>query len=377
MVTKSLRLLLVFLFLQAATLSHASAPNTVVATINVGQNPSSIAITPDSRFAYVTNSNNNGVPGGSTVSVLNLMNNTQQQSIYDPSFSEPYRVTINPAGTLAYVSNSGGSTVTIINIATNTVSGVIDGFDGPTGMVITPNGMIGYVNNYGAAGGVGSGNGTTVSVVSLVSNTIINTITVDQAPAALAISPNGAFVYSINYVDGEPNHGTMNVIQTSSNTVTATIPGFSGPFGIAITPNGQYAYVTNFGSNNFYPVGTTVSVVNLSSNTIVASPLVVIQPSGVAITPDGRYAYVTNYNTLYGNPSNFTDLVAGLGVITIIDTVTNTVVPPIIGVGLSPDYMAIAPNGRYGYVTNYTSNTVTVVALSRSCQQSCCPYSCC
>ncbi len=172
--------------------------------------------------------------------------------------------------------------------------GTIGGFDGPSGFVITPDGTRAYVNNYGGPGGVGSGNGTTVRVVDLTTNLIIGpAITVGQAPAALAITPDGAFVYSINYVDGNPGTGTVSVIQTSNNTVVATIPGFSGPFGIVITPDGRYAYVANFGSNNFEPVGTTVSVIDLSINTIVDTIPLGIQPSGIAITPDGKYVYVS------------------------------------------------------------------------------------
>ena len=52
-----------------------------------------------------------------------------------------------------------------------------------------------------------------MSVVDLNTNIIIGApIVVGQAPAALAISPNGAFVYSANYVDGNTGTGTMSVI---------------------------------------------------------------------------------------------------------------------------------------------------------------------
>ena len=162
----------------------------VVATIPVGDAPNGIAITPDNRFAYVANNNNDGLVNGNTVSVLNLENNSVAEVITDVSFNEPYTVTINAEGTKAYITNSAGSTVTIIDIATNTVSGVITGFDGPSGFVITPDGTTAYVNNYGAAGGVGSGNSTTVSIVDLETNTIVGAIKVDRAPAGLAGNRN-------------------------------------------------------------------------------------------------------------------------------------------------------------------------------------------
>jgi len=356
-----------FLFL--GSFSFADKPNTVVATIAVGDTPAGIAVTPNNLFAYVVNNNNDGIPGGDTVSVLNLKNNTVEQTISDASFNEPYTVTINAAGTKAYVTNSSSSTVTIIDVTTNTVIGTIGGFDGPSGLVITPDGNYAYVNNYGGPI-AGSGNGNTVSVVDLNTNAIVGTLTVGPlppgppaAPAALAITPDGAYVYVVNYVNGNPDMGTVSIIRTSDNSVQVNaITGFSGPFAIAITPNGKYGYVTNFGSNNFSPVGTTVSVIDISSNTIAASISVGIQPSGIAIAPSGQYAYVSNYHTLYDGP-NFTDLTASQGTINIIDIHSNKVISPVIDVGLSPDAIAISPNGQFAYVTNYTSNTVSVISL--------------
>ncbi len=354
---------LVWLFLLVMP-SYVIAQNRVIATIPVGNSPAGLAITPDGTLAYVANNNNAGIAGGDTVSVLDVVNNTSDATISDASFNEPYSVTISPDGTTAYVTNSNSSTVTIIDIDSNTVSGTITGFDGPSGLVInpvTPN--IAYVNNYGYAGGVGSGNGTTVRVVNLDTNLIVGLpITVGQAPAGLAITPDGAYVYVINYVDGNAGTGTVSVIRTSDNSVVSTISGFSGPFSIAITPNGSYAYVTNFGSNNFSPVGTTVSVINLATNQISATINLGTQPAGVAITPDGKFVYVTNYNTLYLG-AGFTDLTPGVGTVNVIDTSNNQVLKPVIVVGSSPGAIAISPNGTRAYVTNYSSNNVSVINI--------------
>jgi YVTN family beta-propeller protein len=353
------------LLLGSSLSGTADTTNRVIATIGVGDTPAGIAVTPNSLFAYVANNNNDGIPNGDSISVLDLTHNTLQQTIHDSSFNEPYTVTINAAGTKAYVTNSGSSTVTIIDIATNAVIGTIGGFDGPSGFVITPDGNHAYVNNYGAAGGVGSGNGTTVRIVDLNTIAIVGSpLTVGQAPAAMAITPDGAYVYVVSYVDGNLGTGTISIIKTSDNSVQLNaITGFSGPFAIAITPNGKYAYVTNFGSNNFSPVGTTVSVVSTSSNMIVNTITLGIQPSGIAITPDGSYAYVSNYSTVY-NGMGFTDLTSSQGTVDIISLATNTVISPLIGgLGFAPDAIAISPNGQFAYVTNYSSNTLSVIAL--------------
>ncbi len=341
---------------------HVMASGRVIATIGVGDSPAGIAITPDGRYAYVANNNNDGISGDDTVSVIDLQNNTVITTITNACFNQPYTITINAAGTLAYITNSGGHSVSVIDIATNAVVQTITGFDGPSGLVISPDGTTAYVNNYGSTPGVGSGNGTTVSIVNLATGTIVGTITVGLAPAALALSPDGQYLYTANYVDGNPGTGTITIVRTSDGAVVGTIPGFSGPFDMVISHDGRYAYVTNFGSNNFAPFGTAVSVVDLKKRAIVENIPLGIQPSGIALSPDGRFAYVTNYNTLYLGP-NFTDLTPGPGTVNIIDTACDRVLCPVITVGASPANIAISPDGRRAYVSDYSANTVSVVNI--------------
>lgn len=185
----------------------AAEVNTVVATVNVGVTPAGLAITPDNNYAYVANSNNYGISGSDAVSVVNLKNNILDVTISSTTFNQPYTVTINPAGTRAYITNSNSTTVSIIDLLNNNVIGTIPGFDGPSGFAIMQDGNTAYVNNYGAPGGLLSGNGKTVHVVDLNTNTILGApILVDLAPAVLTLSPDGQYLYVANYVDGNPIH---------------------------------------------------------------------------------------------------------------------------------------------------------------------------
>ena len=329
-------------------------------TFNVGVTPAGLAITRDGKLGFVANSNGYGIANTDSVTVLDLCAGVPCQPIYDVSFNEPYTVSIDDCDKYAYVSNSGGSTVTIIDICTKTVSGVISGFDGPSGVALSK--TTAYIINYGATGGAGSGNGHTVSVVDLPTKTIVATIDVGQAPAALTLSAKRDYLYVVNYILGYTGLGTMSVVQTSTNTVIATITGFSGPYGIALTRCGHYAYVTNFGSNNFQPFGTTVSVVDLRQFRIIKNINAGIQPSGICISLDGKHVYITNYNTVYAG-AGFTNLTAGAGTVNIIRTCDNKTIAPTITVGQSPSAVVISPDGSKLYVSNYVSNTVSVVYL--------------
>lgn len=342
----------------------------VVTTIQTGVTPAGIGILPNGRKAYIANNNNYGATyeGGAScnsVTVVDLSTYLPIKTIVDTSFNQPYTITISIDGTKAYVTNSNSTTITIINTVTDTVSGIISGFDGPSGMVITPNGLVAYVNNYGV--GLDSGNGTTVSVVNLLTNMIVGSpITVGQAPASLAISPNGLYVYVINYMTGVTD-GTISVITTSNNSsIVDALSGFSGPFGIAINSAGTTAYVTNFGSNNFSPFGTTLSIVDLTnptSPTITNTLTIGIQPSGVAVTPDGKFLYVSNYNTLYSDNVHFTGLTPGEGTVNIIDLQTLEILGTVV-VGQSPNFICMSPGGTIALVSNFISNTVSVLAVN-------------
>lgn len=318
-------------------------------TFNTGVTPTGIALSKNKVF--VANNNNYGITGQDSVTVIKHNNVT---TIYDASFNQPYTITIDCKEKYAYVTNSNGSTITIIHVKSNIVEGIISGFDGPSGMAIYGN--MGYVINYGGPI-LGSGNGTTVSVVDLKLRTIVNTINVALAPAAINIS--GKKVYVVSYVDGNSGTGIISVIDTKTNTVIDSSAGLSGPFDIAISSCGKMGYVTNFGSNNFAPFGTTVSVIKLKSLQFIKNINTGIQPSGICISPCDNYLYVTNYNTLYAEPS-FTNLTPGQGTVAVIDTHTYKILDNI-EVNQSP--ANIACTDKFLYVTNFISNTLNIIPL--------------
>jgi len=327
-----------------------------IATFSTGVTPAGIAITNDSHYAYICNNNNYNISGQNSVTVLDLIALVPVTTIFDASFNQPYTATLNASNTICYITNSGSTTITMINTATNTVSGTISGFTQPSGMVINSANNTAYVNNYG------TGSGTTVSVVNLTSNTIVATITVGLAPAALAITSDNSYILCANYVTGTTGSGTISKIQTSTNTVVATISGLSGPFAIEVLPGNQTALVTNFGSNNFSPFGTTVSVLNLSSNTVQTTIANVgIQPSGLAIKSAGNLAIVSCYNTLYAGAS-FTDLTYGQGTAVVINLITNTILSTT-PVGRAPSFISILPNQTAFLVSCYGDNCVHMISL--------------
>jgi YVTN family beta-propeller protein len=98
-------------------------------------------------------------------------------------------------------------------------------------------------------------------------------------------------------------------------------------------------------------------VANTATNTAGPPIKVGISPNAIAITPNGKTAYVVDLD-YYGS-----------GIVTPINTATNTA-GRAINVGLMPNAIAIAPNGKTAYVVDSYGtvgtpiNTVTVTPIN-------------
>jgi YVTN family beta-propeller protein len=192
-----------------------TATNTVTDTVPVGSFPKGIAVSPDGKKVYVTNSWNDNV------SVIDTAINTVISTV--PVGRFPEGIAINPTGTRAYVTNSLDDNVSIINTKTNDVIATVNVGINPVGVAVNPEGTKVYVTNLGNY----SVPGNTVSVIDTATDNVTATIKVGQQPVGVSVSPDGAKVYVAN--NGEDN---ISVIDTATNNVTATVPVRTNPHSI-------------------------------------------------------------------------------------------------------------------------------------------------
>src|SRR3972149_4560189 len=133
---------------------------------------------------------------------------------------------------------------------------------------------------------------------------------------------------------------------------TAVLPFNSNLQSAAITPDGTKLYASDSFNN-------TVSVIDLSINEVIAILDVGNGPSSIAITPDGSKAYVANSGT-DAEPGN---TVSVIDVEKSVIDPANAVIATVI-IGTSPGVIAILPDGSRVYVSNLSSNTVSVIQTS-------------
>jgi YVTN family beta-propeller protein len=227
----------------------------------------------------------------------------------------------------AYVTNAGSNSVSVVDIATNTVVATVPVGRNPVYSAVTPDGTKAYVANSGA---------NSVSVIDTATNTVVATLTVGMNPATVAITPDGTKAYVIN-----TGANSVSVIDTATNIVVTTVPVGRNPVDIAITPDGTKAYVTNAGAHS-------VSVISTATNSVLTTVSVGSNPVDIAVTPDGSKAYVTN---------------RAAHSVSVISTATNSVLTTV-SVGSNPVDIAITADGTEAFITNANANSVSVVGTA-------------
>ena len=203
-----------------------TATNTVLGSpITVGSGAFGVAITPDGNYAYVANNH------GTTVSVINTATNT----VIGPPIAvgnSPVGVAVTPNGKYVFVTNNSDNTVSVISTATHSVVGPPIGVgNDPAGVVITPDGRFAYVANNGS----GEVNSNTVSVIDIATDTVVGSVTVGNKPLGIDVTPDGKYVYVTN-----SNDGTVSVINTATNKMVGSpiaVGSFPLAFGFFVGPN--------------------------------------------------------------------------------------------------------------------------------------------
>src|SRR5690242_17695751 len=171
------------------------------------------------------------------------------------------------------------------------------------------------------------------------------------------------FVYVANSGTG-PTSGSGTVSQFDgalSQLSPPMVMAGADPEGVAVSPNGKSAYVTNAGSGG----GTTVSQYTINSTTGELSPMTPATvasapgPFGIAVSPNGKFAYVTNFHNFRGKTvSQYT-----------IDPTTgelSPMTPATVESAPGPLGIAVSPNGKNAYVTNAGSGTVSEYTIDAS-----------
>jgi YVTN family beta-propeller protein len=194
-------------------------------TPNGPTHSSPIAVTPDDQFVWVVN------PDTDSVSILEVGNDANKKVGEIKVGDEPNSIAISPNGSAAYVANTVNGSVSVIDTATRRIVRNIFVGTEPYAVALTPNATKLYVAN---------ARSNDVSVVDTLTNRVVRTIPNIQEPRGIAITSDGdaddadekVYVTQFNGVDrpgtiigaDDYKEGRVDVISVLNDRIIKEIP---------------------------------------------------------------------------------------------------------------------------------------------------------
>ncbi len=264
--------LLVVLNKDEDTVSYVDAiSGETVGVINVDHNPHEVAVTADGSISYVTNS------GGGTVSVLDNRNFTELQRISHPLFKFPHGVGLSADERELFIAATRSNRVFVIDTSDMEVKEVIATHQKATHMIyLDPDRTRVYIPN------IGSDN---ITIMDAATREIITHIPVGAGPEGAAVHPDGQTLYVANQHDNN-----LHVIDLESYEVVANRRLGTCPIRLTFTPDGRYALIPNRESND-------LSIIDTARQWEIKRIPTGVWPGGTVVDGKGSRAFVANNKT--------------------------------------------------------------------------------
>jgi YVTN family beta-propeller protein len=301
--------------------SHAVwATASVLATLTLGQTTQGIAIDPNLGLAFVSNN------GSGTVSVIDIANTKVAATI--PVGASPRDLISNVATSRVYiVTDASPGAVTVIDEKTLAVSTVIPVGNGPR--QLAADFLIGelYVTNRAD---------NTLSVINLATNQVTAVIPVVAAPGGVSVNHTLGKIHVISNTSN-----AISIVDQATHAVVRVAVGTS-PVGVPVDERNGRVYVRNV-------VDDTVSVVDSAAGTVIAT-----LPVGFGTNANGVTVAAVYHRAYVPNSTDATVNVIDTDAVSAIQT---------INVGREPQDVVIDRNGGDLYTVNQFDDTVSVVNI--------------
>ncbi len=229
-------------------------PPSHIGTVDVGKQPSGLAINARGDLALVTNR------ADSSISVLSIEGKEVKLIDTVPMGEVVAAVAFTPDSKRAFAVKFPGHKIAVLDVEGQKVT--YKKYDMPVGLWpynidVTPNGKIAITADNGNAGAA-DGHVDTVSVIDLEADPprVIDKVVVGDAPEGLAISPTGEIAVALLLRGSNSaktawfynRNGSVVVLKIDGKTVTKVgeveVRGL--PEGVVFSPDGKYLYVGNF-----------------------------------------------------------------------------------------------------------------------------------
>lgn len=267
-----------------------------------GAQPRGIVFTPDGSTAYVVNTGVNTV----TAYAVNEHGTPSPLATAATGGEEPFGLAFAPNGRSLYVTNASSGTVSAFRVNDDRTLDLLgapvdSGASDPRGVVVTPNGRFLYVGH----GRPNAGPSDVVTAFAIRDDGSLRRVgapvRTGGAGTGMVTSPDGRFLYVVCTNSDEVFAFSIKPDGSLDQSASSPFRVADFPEGAAITPDGRHLYVTSPGPDRTQP-GHAVSAFTVnpdgSLTPVVGSPFTAGDgPVGVAITPDARRLYATNFDS--------------------------------------------------------------------------------
>jgi YVTN family beta-propeller protein len=238
-----------------------TASDAVVAKIPVGLHPAHVVVTPDGRFAYITNG------GDNSVSVVDAAARSVVATI--PVGKFPHGLRFAPGGKQAWVANLKSGTVSVIDVAAHKEIAQIPVGKGPAQVGFTADGRLAFVS---------LSEEKAVAVIDPATRKVTRRIGVGTVPIQLYATPDSRTLLVANQGSRSKPGNTVSMIDLQTFKLFKTVITGSGAHGVVVDREGRLAYITN-------TYADTVSVIDIGKRAVVSTVRVGKGPNGVSVNP--------------------------------------------------------------------------------------------
>ncbi|MEO8624389.1 MAG: hypothetical protein ABI625_25130 [bacterium] len=277
----------------SATILEASTMKTL-ATVTVGVGPHEAAVSPDGRWAVVTNYGNREVLGN-TLSVIDLSAPTLSvvRTIDLGEYHRPHGAAFIQDGRKIIVTSETSQRLVIVDFASGKVdTALATNAKGSHMVAVRRDGKRAWTAN------IGDGN---VTEFDLEARRTVRSLPAAPQDEGIATTPGGILLWV-----GSNTDKTVTIIDTEKGEKIATLTGFGAPYRVGISRTGHVAVVNDPVGNKvwLFEIGTNreLAKIDLSKETTIArkdgtQPADGAGPEGVTFDPIADIAYVTLHGT--------------------------------------------------------------------------------
>ena len=344
------------------------------------KSPIRLALSKDGKFLYVVCENTHEM----------LAVDTESRKVIDKVEvgKHPFGITLSPDGKRAYVSNRWDDSVSVVDIASVEVVRTFQVGDDPHSMVTDATGKYLFVTNMSE---------NNISVIETENFTEVKRLLAGRYPFDIAKSPDERHIYISNQLSNPVPFRTPSILELTiidaERQLVVDRRNFSSTVigqGVAVSPDNRFAVVALELPKNLIPEtqiyqgwmvthGFTITETRPKGR---VAYLLLDEPNlyyadayDVAFSPDGHYLYISSSGVNMVSVVDMEKVYALLniqdGKIGISDeniklyarnlALSSEYVVARIPTGANPKALVVSPDGRWVYVANRLSDSITVI----------------